>query len=241
MKAIIDAEVYLYRAAASSEFEIEFQQDWWTYLCDHSQAKQQFTTEIERVEKAAANMDILLVFGDRNNFRYGVYPKYKSNRRKNRRAAGYRALIEWASNTWETVRLANCEGDDAVGVMHEEGDLIVSRDKDLLTIPGVHLTEDSIKLVTQEQADYNFFTQALTGDQTDGYPGCPGYGPVAAAAVLKGAGSNLEMWQRVVACYEKKGLDADFALSQARCARILRRGEYNFERSSPLLWSPPVL
>jgi DNA polymerase I len=241
MKAIIDAEVYLYRAAVSSEFEFEFQEDWWTYMCDHGEAKKLFSDQIERVEKAAANMDILLVFGDRNNFRYGVYPKYKNNRRNYRRAAGYRALIEWASSTWNTVQLANVEGDDVVGIMHEEGDLIVSRDKDLLTIPGVHLTEDSVQLVTREQADYNFFLQALTGDQTDGYPGCPGYGPVAAKAVLQGAGSNLEMWQRVVAAYEKKGLDADYALSQARCARILRRGEYNFERNSPLLWSPSVL
>lgn len=206
MKAIIDAEFYLFRSAASNEYEIEFQQESWTYLCDHGQAKKQFSGEIERIESTAANMSIVLVFGDRNNFRYAVFPEYKCNRRKYRRPAGYRALVEWAKSTWDSVSLANVEGDDVIGIIHEEGDLIVSRDKDLLTIPGVHLKEDSIKLVTQEMADYNFFMQALTGDQTDGYPGCPGIGPVAAAKVLNGASSALEMWQRVVAAYEKRAL-----------------------------------
>jgi len=39
MQALIDAEVYLYRAAASCEYEIEWDQDEWTYTCRHAEAK----------------------------------------------------------------------------------------------------------------------------------------------------------------------------------------------------------
>jgi hypothetical protein len=44
----------------------------------------------------------------------------------------------------------------------------------------------------------------------------------------------------VLAAYEKAELGADFALQMARCARILRPGEYDFEKQRAILWNPPV-
>jgi hypothetical protein len=31
-----------------------------------------------------------------------------------------------------------------------------------------------------------------------------------------------------------------YAITQARCARILRAGEYDLTAGAPLLWEPPV-
>lgn len=240
MRALIDAEVYLYRAAVGAEFEVEFSPDSWTYLCRIADAKTVFEGEINRVKEVMPDHDIHLAFGDSTNFRYGIYHQYKSNRRTNRRAAGYKALKDWAAATWPSTKLANVEGDDVLGIEYEAGDVIVSRDKDLRTIAGLHLTPEGVIEISPWQADLAFFGQALTGDATDGYPGCPKVGPVAAGKLLAGCSTAQELWAAVVAAYDKACLGPDYALQMARCARILRSGEYDYENQRAILWSPPV-
>jgi len=60
---------------------------------------------------------------------------------------------------------------------------------------------------------------------------------VRAERILDAVGPSLdEMWQAVVAAYEKQGLDESAALTQARLARILRPCDYASE--SVTLWTP---
>jgi DNA polymerase I len=245
MKALIDAEYYLYRAAAGSEFEIEWADDDWTYLCRHGDAQAAFQDAIGEFRDTLPDHQPVLVFGDRVSFRYGVWPQYKGNRKKYRRPAGYRQLTEWVSKAaqargWEVAKLTDVEGDDVLGILSEPGDVIVSVDKDLLTIPGLHLRDGEVMEVSKVEADRNFFAQVLTGDASDNYPGCPGYGPVTAQKTLLGCTAEVEMWQEVLRAFEKKGYGEPYALAQARCARILRAGEYDLTAGTPLLWSPPV-
>lgn len=245
MKALIDTEVYLYRAAAACEFEAEWDTDDWTYLCRHGDAQAQFQEAISEIRDTLPDHRPVLVFSDRVSFRYGVWPHYKANRKKYRKPAGYRHLIEWVSKVapargWEVVRLPDIEGDDVLGVLYEEGDVIVSIDKDMLTLPGLHLRDGEILEVSRLEADRSFYGQVLTGDTSDNYPGCPGYGPVTAQKALSGCSSEVEMWQAVLQAYGKKDLSEAYAITQARCARILRAGEYDLKTSTPLLWSPPV-
>lgn len=245
MKALIDTEYYLYRAATACEYEAEWAPDDWTYLCRHGDAKAQFQDCIGEVREILPDHQVLLVFGQPYSFRYGVWPQYKANRKKYRRPAGYLDLQKWAwrgaaSRGWEVETLSDIEGDDVLGVLYEEGDVIVSVDKDMLTIPGLHLRDGEVREVSRLEADRNFYAQVLTGDSTDGYPGCPGIGAVNAERMLASCNTELEMWQAVLEAYEKKGLDQAYAVTQARCARILRAGEYDREACTPLLWSPPV-
>ena len=92
--------------------------------------------------------------------------------------------------------------------------------------------------------------QTLTGDQTDGYKGCPAVGSVTAAKILQKAidegtpWANEEdlmrlYWKHVVMAYIKAGLNEEVAIQQARLARILRHGEY--ENGKVQLWNPPAL
>jgi len=240
MRVLFDAEPNLFRAAAGSEYEIEFQQDCWTYICNHSDAKTAFDADITRVLELVPDAEIMLVFGDSNNFRYAVYPEYKGNRRKQRRPAGYTALREWAMGCWPSQLLPNVEGDDALGILYRGGDIIYSRDKDLKTVPGLHLRESALEEIDEQAANLAFYCQALSGDATDGYPGCPGIGPVTAAKLLADCTSELEMWSAVVEAYLKAGKTVEFALQMARCARILRAGEYDRQSNRPVLWNPPV-
>ena len=245
MKLLIDAEVYLYRAAAASEWEAEWSDGDWTYLCRHQDAQATFQEVIGDIRQAAPDHRPVLVFSDGISFRYGIWPQYKANRKKYKRPAGYRQLIEWVSKAatvrdWDVIKLPDIEGDDVLGVLYEEGDVIASIDKDMLTLPGLHLRDGEILQVDRLEADRNFYCQALTGDSTDNYPGCPGYGPVTAQKALASCSTELEMWSKVLEAYAKKELGEAYAITQARCARILRAGEYDLKTRTPLLWSPPV-
>lgn len=245
MKVLIDAEVYLYRAASACEFEAEWDDDDWTYLCRHGEARAAFQDTIGEIRDTLLDHQPVLVFGDRASFRYGVWPQYKANRKKYRKPAGYRELIAWVEKAapargWQVARLPDIEGDDVLGVLYEEGDVIASIDKDLLTIPGLHLRDGEVREVSRLEADLTFYAQVLTGDATDNYPGCPGFGPVTAQKALAGCTAEVEMWQAVLKAYEKKGYAEPYAITQARCARILRAGEYDFESGTVRLWSPPV-
>jgi DNA polymerase-1 len=118
--------------------------------------------------------------------------------------------------------------------------MIVTMDKDLKTIPGTlwHLNQklEGTKIqVTDKDAWEWFLTQTLTGDVTDGFPGCPGIGPVSAKKLLETKGAN---WDTVKHAYIKAGLTEDDALVQARCARILHASDWDFEKSEVILWTP---
>jgi DNA polymerase-1 len=245
MKALIDTEVYLYRAAAACEFEAEWAPDDWTYLCRHGDAQALFQDAIGEIRDTLPDHDPVLVFSDRVSFRYGVWPQYKANRKKYRKPAGYRHLVEWVAKAgpargWEVVRLADVEGDDVLGILYEEGDVIASVDKDMLTLPGLHLRDGQVQEVSRLQADLAFYGQVLTGDASDNYPGCPGVGPVGAEKLLAGCTAEVEMWRQTLGAFAKKGFGDAYVIAQARCARILRAGEYDHSAGTPLLWSPPL-
>jgi DNA polymerase-1 len=130
----------------------------------------------------------------------------------------------------------NLEGDDLLGLYSNPNTIICSIDKDLKTIPGKHYNfgKDEFYDVSEEEADYNHLFQTLTGDATDGYPGCPGCGPKTAEKILaKSCG-----WEAVQTAYNKQGLSEEEALTQARVARILRPGEFDFDTNTVKLWSP---
>jgi DNA polymerase-1 len=245
-KALIDAEVYLYRAAAAAEYEAEWAENDWTYLCRHDEARASFQDTITGFREALPDHRLVLALSDGRSFRYDIFPGYKANRRKTRKPAGYPTLLRWlftaaSSRDWEVELLPDVEGDDTLGILYEEGDVIVSIDKDLLTIPGLHYRDEEFLAVSRVEADRNFYGQALTGDTTDGYPGCPGVGKVGAAKLLAPYHTEQEMWQAVLGAYAKAGLSERVAIQQARCARILRAGEYEHTIGVPALWNPPNL
>tara|TARA_Y100001968_G_scaffold98199_1_gene88184 strand:+ start:1688 stop:2434 length:747 start_codon:yes stop_codon:yes gene_type:complete len=245
-RALIDAELYLFKAAAANEQWVEWDPqnapDDYTYVCRHKDAKATFREVLAEISDKLINHQLLLCFGAGQSFRHGVYREYKANRRKKLRTmpAGYPKLKEWAIEEHASICLENVEGDDVLGLIACHQDVIVSQDKDLLTVPGLHLRGEEMVQVTKYAANLAFFKQCLVGDTSDNYPGLKGVGAVGAAKELANCNTEVEMWERIRTLYERKGFDEAFAISQARCARILRPGEYDLENRSPLLWMPPV-
>ena len=150
------------------------------------------------------------------------------------------------------MREPTLEADDLLGILSsrlrtdETETVVVSIDKDLRSIPGLFFNigrpDDGIQEITQEEADRWFMMQALMGDMTDNYPGCPKFGPATAAKALDAVAPTPEaMWPVVVAAYAKAGFGEDYALTMARLARILRDGEYDFNTKKVNLWEPPAM
>ena len=131
------------------------------------------------------------------------------------------------------------EADDLMGLNSGPSTVIVSDDKDMLTIAGLHYQPrkpaKGIFSITYKEADYLLYTQILTGDRTDGYTGIPGVGPKKAEKILEAGGV---CWRTILKAYEDYGLHEEDALITARLARILRPGEYNWTENQPILWCP---
>ena len=244
-KAYIDVEIFTYRHACNNEYEYELKDGIWSYYCQIEDAKFGVDAEIQRLAKILPDYEMVMALGSNTNFRYSISSTYKSNRRKYRRPAGYAKLREWLSETWPIVRYKNLEADDAIGISVKKDDVIVSGDKDLKTIPGLHLLDEEIVEITERQADMNFYKQILVGDRADNFFGCPGIGDsnkLFKTEQWLNAGSTLDLWNIVSREYnkaeEKDPGNVPDPWKTAKLARILRKDEYI--GGDVVYWQPPT-
>ena len=243
---LLDADMLLFQAVVAAEVEIEWCPDIITTHLPVKEAQITFTSLVEtKVNQAGADKFTLCWTADQN-FRKEIESSYKANRQKmdRRKPVGYREVRRWAEASYPSECWHRLEADDVLGILatrNQQRTIIWSGDKDLKQIPGLHLDNDgNTYLVSQLEADVYFYRQALTGDSVDGYPGCPGVGPKTAEKLIPEEGfTEATAWGTVVQQYKKKGLGADYALTQARLARILRETEYTFDEVQ--LWTPPTI
>jgi DNA polymerase-1 len=241
---IIDGDVLAYRFAHSEQRAVCFDHDLWTYYAELEPAKAHVEGFIEELKGATGEREVILTLSDVDaNFRKDL-PRiqYKATRMGERRPLVWKPLREWMlaelGARWQPL----LEGDDMLGLLAKQGDVIASIDKDMQTIPGFHYNWDrpqqGVTTVTPEAARRFFLTQVLTGDRVDNYKGVPGIGPVNARRILDAGG--LE-WSVVEREFRTAGLGADVALETARAAWILRGDDYNFETNAIRQWTPERL
>jgi DNA polymerase-1 len=243
--ALIDGDIYLFKAAVVTEHAINWEGDLWTLHANLSDAQEIFDEGMRKIKTGLNAGDIIIALSDTTNFRYSVWPQYKSNRKDKRPPILREPLRRYVLENYSTFLRPGLEADDVLGILSTSSKIvkgpkvIVSEDKDLKTIPGVLYNTRSGELSsrTEEEADYQHMIQTLTGDTSDGYPGCPGVGPVKAEKLLSGK-APAEWWAVVVEAYEKAGLNEAVALTQARVARICRNTDYNFNKKEVILWTP---
>lgn len=249
MRLLIDGDILAYKACMLKEVAVDWGDDLWTLHCYENEVRAYILDELLALKQDTGADRYTIFLSSDHNFRKIVDPTYKSNRANVRKPICLRSVKQWMIVELDAVVYANVEADDAIGIEATKYDdtAIVSIDKDLRTIPCQLWNEKEkvFQTITEEAADYNFITQALTGDTTDGYGGCPKVGPKTAEKILhppKGTERTLEwMWDQTIAAYFKAGLGPEYALSQARLARILRDGEYDEKTSQPILWTPPEI
>ena len=237
---LLDGDLIAYRIAAALEKPVHWGDGLWTLHCYENEVFAAFVSKVESIKKETGLSDVVVTISSPRNFRKEINPLYKANRKSTRKPLCFGPLLEFIKEEFNHVILDRLEADDTMGILAtQEPDryLIVSDDKDMVTIPDARIWKDGAILhITPEEAYENFITQALKGDPTDGYYGCKGIGEVTARKIIdKHRGTPESLWEGVLKAY--KG-DAEDALLNARMARILTSDLYNDE---PILWNPPII
>jgi DNA polymerase-1 len=241
-KMLVDGDLIVYKITSSLEEPIDWGNDIWTLSSDLHKGKQLFLQSIAYYLDLTKSSEAIILFSDKENFRKKIDSIYKSHRKKIRKPLSYSAMRKWIEKGHHTICYPNLEADDAIGLLatgeHKDNCVIVSGDKDMRTIPSwqVCIIDDQIEYVDEQLADYNFCTQTLTGDQTDGYKGLVGCGAVKASRVLLDKKDLPNCWEAVIKEYVRNKYSIDDAYHQARLARILRDGEYNYKTHEVKLW-----
>lgn len=176
----------------------------------------------------------------KKNFRetVAVTKPYKGNREEATKPSYYKDVGDYLQSQWSATYTDGIEADDAIGIAAMEArDLgkeyvIVSNDKDLKQIPGLHYNwvTKEFSTVSPKEAKFQLFSQILSGDNTDNVPGLAGIGPATAAKILEGAQSPEEMVDRIVAAYRESdtcakqdGWADDYLMEQWALVYILRK------------------
>lgn len=242
---LVDGDVVLYEVCNACETAVDWGDDMWTLHSDFREARQRFDCWLSDIRMRLDAGRVVVAFSGPKNWRKTVLSTYKSHRKKHRKPLAFYELKKYCHDVYKTYQVDILEADDVLGLLSGSPGLgrikgekiIVTIDKDLKTIPGLHYDPNhpdcGVFEVSEDDANYNHLFQTLTGDSVDGYSGCPGIGPKRAARVLEDP-----CWDQVVAAYVNAGLEEADALVQARVARILRWGEYSIKKKEVKLWNP---
>ena len=235
---VIDGDIIAYQVAASAETPVNWGDGLWTLHAYENDVKVKIDDAINSLFEKSKADKVECAISDKHNFRKDVADYYKANRKNTRRPMLLNFAKEYMAQEYNGVIWKNLEADDVLGIKVTSSDdyIIWSADKDLKTCHGRHLSDEGEIYVSKEEADYWFYTQVLTGDNTDNYPGCPKVGIKTAEKLL----TEDPSWDKVVATYARQNLSEEVALEQARLARILRQGEYNQETGEVSLWTPTM-
>lgn len=224
MKALVDADILVYRFGFASEGDpAEFALARLSEFLDNLQA-------MDGIDEVWGYLT------GSNNFRNEIAKTapYKGNRVM-AKPYHYQLLREYMERAWGFEVIDGMEADDAIGIeayRHEPDEtIIVSIDKDLNMIRGHHynFVKEEKYFITEEEAIRNFYLQILTGDKIDNIIGLAGVGPVKSKKLLKDCNTELEMYEAVLKAYDG---DEARVLENARLLWILREEKQ--------VWQPPV-
>jgi 5'-3' exonuclease len=178
MRALIDGDIVVYRAAASAEND-----EPWVALARADQMIQDILADIN-----ATSYSVYLT--GTGNFRREIAPSYKANRPDNR-PAHWQAVREFLVTNHKAQMCDGYEADDEMGVQQDKAGVttvICSIDKDLKQIPGQHynFVKKEFARVTHDEGLKFLYLQSLIGDRSDNIIGVAGIGPVKAERALEG-------------------------------------------------------
>lgn len=232
-KLLIDADYIVYKSCAAAEFDIDYGNDVIVVGSKFSEAYANTIKDINRIKSGFFDADVILFFSDSINFRKRVDPAYKGHRNR-KKPCGYKRVINKLHDDYKVIIMPELEADDAMGVYATSNDdcIICSPDKDMKQIPGQLFNMDEVFTITPAEGWQWFLIQTLSGDQTDGYSGAPGFGVKTSAKFFAEHGYT---WNSVTDAFIQKGLTEEDALKNARLAKILTAEDYN---NGPILWSP---
>ena len=245
---LVDGDIVAYKISYSCEEAIHWGDDMWTLHSDAEEGRIQVDIYLENLKQELEAKNITVFLSDSQNFRKEFFPEYKANRKNVRKPLILKAMREHLIKEWGALVEEKLEADDYIGIEATVDDsnydrVIVSIDKDFKTVPcylyNPDKSDEGVLKISKWEADRNHLHQTLTGDSSDNYSGCPKIGPKTADKLFAGKEEQFELWEAVLKQFDKAELSDSHALTQARVARLLRTGEYDFNTKKIKLWSPP--
>ena len=250
-RMLVDGDVLLYQATRAAEHEDTFDTDTTVLYSRIEDAERIFYDLLDTWKGLVPGVSVVNVaFSSSTNWRKSVLGSYKNNRKDVRRPLCFKALQQKVKEEGRVHvhEVQGLEADDVLGILSGPSSILVSVDKDFLGVPGNFLRvpmgkdrEPELFEVTPQEARFFRFTQALTGDKTDGYFGIRGIGPQKALEILRqfahlGTQDRYAIpeheeraaWAKIVRAYEKAGMSADDAWRNLCCASILDGSQNGF-------------
>ena len=243
MTLLIDADWLVYSSCCACEEDTRWNEWQHQLTSDVRECLNCIENRLDVYKSIAEDKhDIVMCFTSNPTFRHEIFPEYKINRIGKRPPLALKNTINKVKERYECISYPNLEGDDVLGLLATNGKydnpIIVSVDKDMRSVPCTLLAGDDLELITRRKADRHWMIQALTGDSTDNYFGIDKVGPVTAEKILGESKTLEQMWEKVVAAYEKKKYNFSDAVLNAQLARILRDGDFDYKTGEVSLWTP---
>lgn len=260
--ALIDADSILYAVALQAEAKVvgrNGDEDEYFMVKDGNECYREVVARLENLVQEVGASDALICLTPPGKcYRYNLLPTYKANRATFRRPSILVPLQAMVAERkpFATLAVRGLEADDICGIsstslqkanMREP--VIVSIDKDMQQIPGLSYswmaaarngTVGLVQYTSEFEGDRMHFYQTLVGDVVDNYTGCPMIGPKKADKILdECVVTHGELdWAWIYEAFKRKGLSEEYALTQARVARILRCEDWDPKHKEVTLWKP---
>lgn len=243
---LIDADIVLFKMCFRNELVVEWPNGVTNTVVNLPKAKYDTEQFLQKLLDRTKCQEFTLCFTHQLNFRYKLYPKYKSNRADTPRPFLLSYLKEWIQEVYPWLSRKYCEADDLIGILCTQSPdkyMAATIDKDFNTLPIwlYNWNTDELRRVSTKEADYNFHTQWLIGDSGDGYGGCYRIGKKRAEKLFKGEPPS-QWGVLVIQTYDCNKLRYTWndIVTQARMARILRHEDWDDIKQEPILWKPDL-
>ena len=242
-KALVDADIVAYRAAAGTE----------------GQSPRDTEEKVDLLMNYIVGETVVFPTGDnlecyltgKGNFRYDVAKTapYKGNRKDVPKPSNLPEARAWLQHKWGAIISEGEEADDLIGIASARGDpettVVCTIDKDMMQLQGwnFNFVKNEWTYNTKKSGNKFFYTQILTGDSADNIKGIHRTGPVKAGKILEGLTTEQELYDACVQSYTVSGeaLNVnpenryDWATERVlENARLLWLRRYEGE-----LWEPP--
>lgn len=141
-----------------------------------------------------------------NNFRYKIYPQYKSNRPPSPPIVAH--LLQWLKDNHDAIPGTDFESDDVCYTMLKMTGfqaVVATPDKDFNQCPAIFFdyNKNTWKRITEEDAVFNLCRQVLTGDSGDHIPGIVGIGPKKAENIIHRGMTTFGYLRAIYTAYKK--------------------------------------
>lgn len=253
--ALVDVEIMAYQACCMSLEERHVGEGEYTWHCDSKAALATVRDRLREVQRETNAYRLILAVGSPSNWRKKLEPTYKSNRNGKKKPLGYNAVIAELGKAHVILSQPWFEADDLLGVAHTSGEygdtVLVSADKDMLTVPGKLYNPDSptpkVVTIEEEDADFNHAIRALAGDAADGYKGCQGIGEKTATENVAGwrarGSDSADVYAKALELFESRGHTPGYGLLQLKLSRVLRECDIirrEDDQWDIQTWKPPA-